>query len=271
MSELQSYPRAAHSVALDDVEKWRRDLASLNEEIRLAIDRRIVLERKIDAADKLFALLAVEDATREGPSALDHQTSVRPVLFPNATHVTKPSDFDLDPNDTFIAAVTKIVDAHEDGITTTQIREILLRSPLADRLLASDKGFYHAFPKLQERRRIVRHNGRIFSNHALDAHLAAVAAGIKSEPGPEALKSQSPLQSSILEIVSERPGASSKEVIEQLVLDGKVNGSERTKVNSVYNSIATLISRGEIKKMDGRLFPPNSDFLDLLSSDGSVT
>src|SRR5207244_2848176 len=102
-----------------------------------------------------------------------------------------------------------------DGATYDDIREAILKSPLAAKYKKSDKGFYTSLAKLKERGELVDHNGFVFTPANLDVYRRKVAAGLKPNKSrdPNSEKRDSPVYHLILEAVAKAPGVVARDVI----------------------------------------------------------
>ena len=235
-----------HSITSGDVERWRREVAELDREAAEIAHRRQILEKRIEAAQALFSLL---DASLETLPQADTRNS--PSLEKRVIRHPLPTTVKVTAESSVISAVEAVINACEVGIASTEVKEILLRTPIGSAIRSSDKGFYHAFPRLVERQAIFKCNGRFFSAEGLARLKRMESQGFVDEAP---LTRSSPLGDAIVAFVQSNPGATGKEVIAELEKT-RQHQSPPINPNGVYNVIARLVERRLIEKRDGKLYP----------------
>lgn len=225
MSENES---SGHVVSGSQVYVWQQRVRAIDAEMESLSLERAKLERLVQMAEVLESEARLLAGV--GGAAHDKLDGIQ-------------------RTDTFIKAVSVIAERFEDGATYDDIREAILKSPLADKYRKSDKGFYTSLAKLKHRGELVDHNGYVFTPANLEVYLRKVAAGLKPDkardPGSE--KRDSPVYHLVLDTIARTPGLIAKDVIARIR-----NRDERAKAlteneNSVYNAIARLKKRGVIE------------------------
>jgi hypothetical protein len=240
-----------HSITTGDVERWRREIADLDMRAAEISHKRQILEKRIEAAQALFSLL---DTSLEVPPPIN--TSDSPSQERRVIQHPLPTKVDVTAESSVIAAVEAVVNACELGISSSEIKEILLRTPIGSTIVSSDKGFYHAFPRLIERGSIFKLNGRFFSAEGL-ARLKRLEAQGQVDEIP--LTSRvSPMGETILAFIRDNPGATSKQVVAELER-AKRPQAPPVNQNGVYNVIARLVVREEIERREGKLYPADQE------------
>lgn len=229
MGEYQSSPEL---VTEGQVFGWRVRVREINEEIKTLSAERDKLVRLIDMAQMLASeAKLLNEATG--------QASHRPKFINDELEGLRATD-------TFPTAVFAIVKRADDGIVYPDLRDAIIRSPLASRFRESEKGFYHAIARLKKNEKIIDYNGYLFTPENLVVFKRKVAAGLKQDKVQEKYRG-SPMISLILELVAEHPGLIAKEVIQRLRRTNAEMAERLTdNENSAYNAIARLKKRGQL-------------------------
>jgi hypothetical protein len=236
-----------HSISSGDVERWKREIAELETNIKELTHKRQILEKRIEAAQALFTLLDSSLETLPQAHSLDSPSQERRIVqhpLPTKVNVTAESSV--------ISAVEAVITACELGISQPEIKDVLLQTPIGSTVISSDKGFYHAFPRLLDRGAIFKRNGRYFSAEGL-ARLKRLESQGMSDEAPVTSRS-SLMGDNIMNFVQSKPGATSKEVIVDLERS-RPPQLPPVNANGVYNVIARLVDQGIIEKRDGKLYP----------------
>lgn len=230
MSERES---SGPVVSGSQVYGWQRRIRDIDAEMESLLLERNKLDRLVQMAE----MLESEARLLAGVSGAAHDTLDG-----------------IEKTDTFIKAVLVIAQRFEDGATYDDIREAILKSPLADKYRKSDKGFYTGLAKLKRRGELVDHNGYVFTPANLEIYRRKVAAGLKPDksrdPGSE--KRDSPVYHLVLEEIAKTPGLIAKDVIARIRERDERSRTLTENENSVYNAIARLKKRGVIEGF-GRL------------------
>ena len=214
---------------------WRNRVENIDEEIRTLIAEKDKLTRLIEMAEQLSSeasMLAAINGDSSSPKFINEALA------------------QLEEKDAFPKAVMAIVERSPDGASYDDLKQGILRSPLASRFQKSDKGFYHAIRRLKIAEAIEDYRGYLFTPDNLKAFLKKVEAGLKEDKAgnAHAIGRATKMTSMILEIVAQSPGLIAKEVIEELCArDNEI--AERLEGNdgSAYNAIARFKKRGEIE------------------------
>lgn len=227
------------SVSSRDIAAWEKELTDLARQVEMIENRRALLENRINTARALFALL--------------HQTDASSSKLQTASWAVKADDIPM--IDAVLAGV------EEAGRTTQQdLKDVLLRGPVGQRLEASDKGFYHGIARLIGRGAIIKHNGWLFSKDRFREFSGALARGeVTDEPAP-ASQRRSPLGEEIENFVTSHPGVKSRDIIAHLRDHPDFEAAVQVNSTNAYNVIARLVKRGQLRKAeDGGLFPNSSE------------
>lgn len=214
---------------------WRNRVDNIDEEIRTLIAEKDKLTRLIGMAEQLSSeasMLAAVNSDTSSPKFMNEALA------------------QLEEKAAFPTAVMAIVERSPDGASYDDLKQAILRSPLADRFKKSDKGFYHAIRRLKIAEAIDDYRGYLFTPENLKAFLKKVAAGLKNDKvgNAQAAGRATKMTGMILEIVAKNPGMIAKEVIEELCArDSEL--AERLEGNdgSAYNAISRFKKRGEIE------------------------
>lgn len=248
------------SVSAADVARWRFQAGELESKAKKLLVERNVILRRVDAAMQLFKLMGVSAGeTADDQGGADRDSSPHHAMDPTkgeaeaGTAQAKPSKEKL----TFVSEVERIVNEAPMGLPIFEIKTILLSSPIRERLLQSDKGFYHAIDRLAERERIFRQNGRAFSKEALSRYREAVAQGI-IEDKPARVQTHSPMGNAIEAIVKTSPGIKGAAIISRLMENPEFRATLTPHNTGAYNVLARLVLRGQLVKVGRGYFPPNS-------------
>jgi hypothetical protein len=228
---------------------WRERVRWIDGEIKtLGIEREKLL-RLIEMAESLAAEAHLLTAATGGDSSQSKFLNV--------------ALSELESSDAFPKAVMTVVQRAEDGATYDDIREAILRSPLAKRFQKSDKGFYHALRRLKNAEELVDHGGYVFTPENLRSFLKKVAAGLKEDKVADRSRGTE-MMTLILEAVAKNPGIVAKDAIalirsQSRELDVRLSNND----GSAYNAIARFKKRGIIEAfghLDRQLrIGPNAD------------
>jgi hypothetical protein len=151
----------------------------------------------------------------------------------------------------YVTSVNRPVDYPE-------LREAISKSVLGPRLAASDKSFYASLQKLADRRVIVRKEGWVFSPSAYDDYVKKVAAGEIEELAPSSNRG-SRIGHEIMKFISSRPeGVSARDIVEHMKGIDEFRGPVERNSTSVYNPLAKLVRREEVRKEGTTYYPLSS-------------
>lgn len=214
---------------------WLNRVDVIDEEIRTLTAEKEKLARLIEMAEQLSAeasMLAAINSDMSSPKFINEALA------------------QLEEKDAFPKAVMAIIERSPDGASYDDLKQGVLRSPLAGRFRKSDKGFYHAIRRLKIAGAVEDYRGFLFTPENLKAFLKKVEAGLKNDKtgSSHAAGRATKMTAMILEIVAQNPGMIAKEVIDAICArDSEI--AERLEGNdgSAYNAIARFKKRGEIE------------------------
>lgn len=152
---------------------------------------------------------------------------------------------------TWPAAITAIVETEPDGISFLQIKRQLAEGEFRERLEKSDKGFYTALAKLDQRNVIVRHKGHAFT----PAHFARFEREVKSgvRQDVEAIRPtyerDTPLTTGIIDIIgqSDKP-VKGADILKKIVRLPNVGSAIQRNPTGAYNVLSRLVRQGRLIK-----------------------
>ena len=235
------------AVSARDIESWRLRAEAIEDKINSLAAERLALMERIEIAERLFEMLRASSA-QPAEQLSSRPTPQHSSATPRAASITITADT------TFVDAVRQVIYAAVPKIAPFKVKEILAESALADRLVESDKGFYHAISRLAERGDIVRHNGWLFSPENFAQFRKDVDAGRVVDDKPVS-PTRSPMGDAILEFVNANDGVTSKEVIVHLRKDEEFRAALTPNPTIAYNIISRLAKRGQVTKEKGRIYP----------------
>ena len=258
MNEQQS---SGGIVNEDQVFGWQHRVRQIDEEIKTLEIERDKLTRLIGMAEELANAAGLLAAATGSDSSY-------PKFINEALQ-------ELETSDAFPKAVMTIVGRSDDGASYDDIREAILRSPLAKRLKKSDKGFYHALRRLKNAGDLVDYHGFVFTPPNLASFLRKVAAGLKADKAVDRGRATK-MMDAVLEVIARNPGIIARDVIAAIrkqdpELDARLSNND----GSAYNAISRFKKRGEIEgfghlERQLRIGPNASEELKKLARTGTV-
>jgi hypothetical protein len=149
-------------------------------------------------------------------------------------------------------AVYRAIDSAQTGMTYADLKAAIRSTELAPALEATEKSFYGAVGKLVDRKMVVRHNGKLFTDRTYPVFLDAVMAGwAKDEPAEPTNGQKSPVRDLIIQYLQiHRAGVPLRELVEVANVANGGKGLDRNEKTSVYNLISRLVGRGKLAKSD---------------------
>lgn len=276
----QTTPYYATTADMDQLAKTRAALVEqnkANDVIIAAIDETFakaaeMMERlKLlglgapDAKTKVFGMVTVNKPNEAMATAI--KATVEPKAKPKpgkkAKHklprLTRGANGKLI---SFPVVIKEVVDAAEAGVSYSDIRDYILKGPLAEKMKQQPKGFYAATSRLIGDEGYVKYKGHLFTNQAkLDAFMVKVAAGDAEDlPDEEVVTTRkSPIGEAILELLAANTnGMLPKDIIDGLMTKPELNINPANK-NMAYNMIKRLVDRRQIVKQGASYYLQNEN------------
>ena len=186
--------------------------------------------------------------SRPAPSSIPSQSSRS---RPQATHRVAKAPGRKFSETGWTGTMLRILTASGQMMTYADLKAEIAKTPLGPKLLSTDKSFYGALGKLEDRKQAIRHSGRIGTPIAYERFMRDVAAGIvKDEPvrntGGE---HTSPTKSALFAFLENNiQGAPIAEIIGDLEKRPDLDLTGKNSKTAVYNLIARLVRREVLTK-----------------------
>ena len=161
---------------------------------------------------------------------------------------------------TWTAFLDNLVRERGGKVSYSDAKEAVRASPeLGPIFERTEKSFHGALGKLESARRVVRHQGWVFTPEAYAQHRAAVERGEAVEmSGFNSSARRSPMGEAVLSFVYGHPqGVVSKEVVEHVKGIDEFRAVVERNATNVYNILTRLVLRGQLRKEGTTYFPPN--------------
>lgn len=242
-----------------DLLEWQKQIENIDNQMRALGQEREFFAKKLSAAREFIAFVKGDTS------------------FVNVDNVgNMPATAIVDPN--AVAATAKWRDAIMTwlraaplGLTYAELRNLIDQSPLRQRFIESEKGYYNAISRLAGHGEIVKHNGRLFTPSSFKAFKEAVDKGQIDDDKPVPTSAYSPMGEAILQIVRDQPGIVGKDVIAELRKDPEFNATLTPHSTGAYNIIARLVKRHQlIRRDDGQIYPGTKFPKELGAPNGST-
>jgi len=137
-------------------------------------------------------------------------------------------------------------------MTMADLRDAVVKGPLGNMLLLSDKGYYHSIRRLALRGVITKAHDRLFTAAGLSKFSEDVKSGkVSAEFLSGGNTRKSPMGDAILRFVGERGEVKASIIIDFLLSDDRFSGPVGRNRSSAYNVLARLLSRGQLTKVEG--------------------
>lgn len=245
-------------VALDSLRKLREADAVLERrEARLRIAlaevsrRRSAIEQKLAQAAAIFEDIEDLISDVEGLDGEPTRQDVDPApVKPIAPKPASSKPAKRAPRGRWTTTIKKLIDKAGRPVVYSELREMLMDTPLAEKLRETEKSFYGAIGRLAHSGKIVREDGYLFAPSVYRKYKADLAAGtvepLQKEHRPG---HASPAADHIKSYLRTRPlhGATSAEIIEHLLTTDVGESVERNRTFA-YNVLSRLRQRGELIK-----------------------
>lgn len=159
----------------------------------------------------------------------------------------RPSD------ESWTATMLKILERAGSPMTYGELKAEVAKTHLGPKLERTDKSLYGGVGKLETKKLVVRHNGRIFLPKAYEQFRRDVEAGIvRDKPMEQSPRTTSPVKEALLRLLKARPdGMRPAEIMGALESFPELELSTKNSKTAVYNLIGRLVKRGEISKGNG--------------------
>lgn len=248
----------------EELQRCERELEDISSEESALAARRSKVETKL----KLLRQLAEVDSGEplpeparlgRGLSALlgDYAGAKEPSAKKERIAHNKPPKGG-EPKVTWVAAVTAWVASTPAGMTHAELKSQMLSTEWGPKFRESEKGYYNALSRLQNRGVIKKHGNRLYTAEALDNYLKAVAQGRITEKPEAIIGSYSPMGEAVLDIVyrSRFKGVRAPDIVAELQNDVEFKATLTPHRTGAFNIIARLVRRKQIVKgADGICFP----------------
>jgi hypothetical protein len=141
--------------------------------------------------------------------------------------------------------ILEIVERNSLGVTTSELKVEILNTHLGERLQQTGTAFYGAIKKLKERKKIVSHNGRLYTPSTLSQFIKVTGSQALEDNGSNR---SSPTKDAIIRFLERKGSATAPaaEIMRMLRQNGKeINNA------SLYNLLSKMTKRGELVKANG--------------------
>lgn len=147
---------------------------------------------------------------------------------------------------TWTSEVLAILDAHPDGIMSTQLRERLAETSMAPKLHANPNGYYNAVSLLQKQGEIFKYGSRLVAKQHHDAYLKKVENGDIADADDER---QGTVLHRLTTFVNGQPdGIGAGDIVKAMEAEGMNSGS-------VYNNLSKAVFKKRISRRGKLYFP----------------
>ncbi|WP_395820687.1 hypothetical protein [Devosia sp.] len=136
------------------------------------------------------------------------------------------------------------------GATPLELRAIMLKGQMADRMKSNINGFYNALARLTEAGKVVKHRGHLFTSETYAAFKERVLKGEVADH-PEELERPATMVDLTVSLIGEHPqGIEVSEIIEKMMAAGHVDNA-----GSIYNVMSKLNNKGLVRREGRKYFP----------------
>ena len=229
-------------LTIADIDAWRSRLVEIASEEKRLMGEKADIHRKLEAVTVLFGRIPESD---DGPKALEVAGSSE--AGSTVYGVRRGS---------WPEELARIFDELKRPLTYERLKEEAEQGHLKYEYAKSDKGFYHAVARLQQRGYLTKYKGWLFRTSDLKAHMADVEAGKVADVKDLTMGTArpSPMGDAVQELLKARPqGALGGEILAYLKADVRFAEALGRNATGSYNVLARLVSRGEIRK-DGKTY-----------------
>jgi hypothetical protein len=239
----------------DAIAGWKKECERIGAEIRSLERTRNSLMALVQAAQNVVSKAAPASApTRERRPLKSRKATrvrkARPLLRPRRTGRKSGGLSEGSWTSTINTILVKV----GRRVTYEELREELRKTPIADKLNRSDKGFYGAIAKLLDRKHIVKHKGWLFAAEAYKRFMDDVAHGRVTDDEAPRLVPPSPFGEAIAKFLGTRGSyATSAHIINELCKNPEFAATIERNPTHVYNVLSRLVAQGRVKK-HGKLY-----------------
>jgi len=142
------------------------------------------------------------------------------------------------------------------GATRAELRDAVAKTHLGPRLQETNAAFYGSIDKLKSRGAIMDHEGRLFLPFLLKRYLQDVQAGRTAELPPAKPPIRSASADLVRDFIRRNGRAESHELVEMLASHPLSGINNR---NSVYNLLARMVDKGQLKKVGNTYSLPSNE------------
>lgn len=244
-------PMSQFSISSEDIARWEEEARhedtrakSLASQAAESTEKAALLRFKAQKARELAALI-LGDVNAPIPAAPG----------PTTESQREPSREGAYRKGSWRDGLRNWIYASPTGLSSADLREIINADvDFGPKFAESDKGYYHALSHLKAEKVIVQDNGRYYSPKAFADHLAAVARG-EVKDAPRRNYRYSPMAEAILDLIRARPGIAGGEIVKVLRANEEFAESLRLYNSGVYNVLARLEGRQQVRREDGGYTP----------------
>jgi len=239
----------------DEVSRLDAEIKDKQQEVKECQNQKDKINQLIQAATALLPASSVKSMRKKRRYLTSHA-----ITIPQTKQIPKNKSTNNAKVDKRIKkgswtnTLLGILEDNHKGMTYNEVRKALENTHLADKLANTDKSFYGAILKLTTKKKIIKHNGRVYSLDAFAQFQRDVASGATKDI-PVSLRrgNRSPTMEAIISFLKSNPnGAEAKEINNMLNKNEQIRPSLENK-SYIYNVLANLKNKKEIKK-DGRLY-----------------
>ncbi|MDP3740159.1 MAG: hypothetical protein Q8R02_22430 [Hyphomonadaceae bacterium] len=244
----------------EELQRCERELEDISGEESALAARRSRAETKL----KLLRQLAAVDSGEPMPEPARLGRGLGALLGDYAgakekkkvAHNKRPKGGE--PKVTWVAAVAAWVASTPAGMTHAELKSQMLSTEWGPKFRESEKGYYNALSRLQNRGVIKKHGNRLYTAEALENYLKAVAQGRITEKPEAIVGSYSPMGEAVLDIVYRNrfKGVRAPDIVAELQNDVEFKATLTPHRTGAFNIVARLVRRKQIVKgADGLCFP----------------
>jgi hypothetical protein len=212
-------------------------------------------EEKLEKLDRLAQLaeeFSMDLVSKDGQSKNDNEVSDQSA----GTSATAPLPGIIDGVKVYASGYVRhkkpwtdtiidILKKANRGLTKAELKAEVEKTHLAARLQETETGFYGAISKLKTRKKLIEHNGRLYTPKAFAQFQQDVEAGlVKDSPTSSKGTISLEMKKSITKYLTAIPQARAAQIIKMLETNNKMGSSTGT----VYNVLSEMINNGILKK-----------------------
>lgn len=229
-------------LTIADIDSWRARLVEIASEEQRLMSEKDGIHRKLEAVTVLFGRIPENGGASKAQDL--------------ATDAKEGSTVYGGRRGSWPEELVRIFDEQKGPLTYERLKEEAEQGPLNYEYAKSDKGFYHAVARLQQRGYLTKYKGWLFRTSDLQSHLTDVEAGKVADVKDLTLGTMrhSPMGDAVQDFLMARvQGALGGEVLAYLKADVRFAEALGRNATGSYNVLARLVSRGEIRK-EGKIY-----------------